>query len=137
MEAVPAEDEPPAVEGLGRASKVICALNETLPPSQLPPLPPAPLEPDLVALCSDTSLTPSIRRRRLSISATSAWLTAQPVSANVGTLPGGVAEVTEEPLAEEPAAALELEALVEEPEPTVPLRDARETLPGGSTRPSS
>ena len=52
-----------------------------------------------------TSLTPSIRRSRSSVSATSVWLVAQPLSVKVGTLPGGVAEVTLEP---EAVAALEL-----------------------------
>ncbi len=36
---------------------------------------------------------PSIRRRRSSVSATCAWLGAHPLRLNVGTLPGGVAEV--------------------------------------------
>lgn len=57
----------------GSASKVTWAVNAGLPPSQpAPPLALGPAESDWVELCSDTSLTPSIRRRRWSISATSA-----------------------------------------------------------------
>jgi hypothetical protein len=82
-----------------------------------PPAPPllplapdaAPEDVDLVELCSVTSLTPSISRRRSSMSATAGWLVAQPVSVNSGTLPGGVAEVTVEALA------------AEDPEPDEPL----------------
>jgi hypothetical protein len=61
-------------------------------------LPGAPFEaaPELllVELASLTSLTPSIRRRRWSTSATSPWLVAQPLRVNVGTVPAGVAEAT-------------------------------------------
>src|SRR4029077_8241950 len=61
----------------------------------LPPLPPPaapPREVDFVELCRETWPTPSIRRRRCRVCATSAWLVAHPASMKVGTLPGGVAE---------------------------------------------
>jgi hypothetical protein len=53
-------------DALGSGSKATCIPNVTQPP--LPLLP--PLLP-LVELCSVTSLTPSIKRRRSSVSATS------------------------------------------------------------------
>ena len=82
-------------------------------------------------LCSVTSLTPSIRRRRSIVNATAAWLVVQPASVNVGTLPGGVAELTDEP-----DAALELELVEPDAEPTVPSSEVSETF-DGSTRPNS
>ena len=154
-------------EALGSGSKVICIAN--VAPAQ-PPLPPLLLLPALflaawVELCSVTSLTPLIRRSRVSVSATIAWLVAQPASVKVGTLPGGVAEAAlllEAALGLAAVAALELPAAagaapvvaaaalllapaaVSAPAevelvlpPIVPDSDVRETCPGGSTRPSS
>jgi hypothetical protein len=97
--------------------------------------PPADPELVLVELCRVTSLTPSIRRRRLSVRATAAWLVAQPLSVTVGTVPGGVADAT----AVDPFELPELLALA------APLPDADPTLPSmeviaaivGSTRPTS
>ena len=93
---------------------------------------PAEAEPaGLVELCSVTSLTPSIRRRRLSVWATSDWLVAQPLRTKTGTLPGGVTDVTAPAL---PVAPDEGPVFVAAP--TVPLNveiDARR----GSTLPSS
>ena len=64
-------------------------------PPELELEPPAePALADLVELWRVTSLTPSIRRRRLSVRATSAWLVAHPCKVIWGTLPGGVAEAT-------------------------------------------
>ena len=90
---------------------------------------PAPELVDFEELFKLTALTPSIRRRRCSVSATSAWLFAQPESVTVGTLPAGVAE---------PAVLLAVEA---EPSlapaaPTVPS-SAEIDASRGSTRPSS
>ncbi|HWX51727.1 MAG TPA: hypothetical protein VNY34_00460, partial [Solirubrobacteraceae bacterium] len=53
------------------------------PPAAAPAPPPAAL--DLVELCSFTSLTPSIRRRRLRVNATSDWLVVHPLSVKAGT----------------------------------------------------
>jgi hypothetical protein len=115
-----------------------------------------------VEFWSVTLLTPSIRRRRSSVSATDAWFTAQPVIVKLGTLPGGVVDATAPPLlapalgvAAAPGllpAALLLELLLElllalgleaEPEAAdppagviAPDTDVIETT-GGSTRPSS
>jgi hypothetical protein len=97
----------------------------------------------LVELCSVTSLTPSIRRRRSSVSATSDWLVAQPLRVKVGTLPGGVAEVTDG-LEAAPALAALVEpveaaagvAAVAVDEPIVPVSEEI-VVPRGSTRPSS
>jgi hypothetical protein len=56
-----------------------------------------------VELCSTTLATPSIRRRRLIVLATTDCEVAQPWTVNVGTLPAGVADVTD-PLPEAPGA---------------------------------
>jgi hypothetical protein len=81
-------------EDVGIGSNVICTLNTGYelgqPPALVVPVP-------LVELCSVTALTPSIRRSRPSVRATMDWLFAQPVSANVGTLPAGVLDATEPP----------------------------------------
>ena len=122
----------------------------------LDPLAAAP-EVDFAELCSVTSPTPSIRRSRLSVRATSDWLLAQPVSVNVGTLPGGVAETAVAPPAEDfdapvPLAAVGLPAAPVAPlpapvalpaAPVAPLPAATAPLielieaPAGRTRPSS
>jgi hypothetical protein len=140
-------------EALGSGSNVICIANVApLQPVLLPLLPPAPVLGAWVELCSVTSLTPLIRRSRSSVSATIAWLVAQPASVKVGTLPGGVDEATLAPVA--PAAAVEfalVEAVLAEAEslavpededpplldPIVPDSVVSETCPGGNTRPSS
>ena len=97
----------------------------------LPPTLPAPPEPPaLVELCSVTSLTPSIRRRRSSVCATSVWLVAHPLRVKIGTLPGGVAEVTPAPAFAPEAPALAAAPVVEEAEPIVPLSEEIEA-PGG------
>ena len=92
-----------------------------------PPLAPLPVEAPLVELCSVTLLTPSIRRRRSSICGDFALELAQPESVNVGTLPGGVAEATDEAApaeaAEELAAAAGLATAVASSVPTVPVSD--------------
>ncbi len=135
-------------EVLGSGSKLTVAVKLTSWDGHWPedPVPPEPEELAL-ELCSVTSWTPSIRCRRSSISATDGWLIAQPVRANVGTLPAGVAEATLE-LA---AAVLELlpdvvlldvvlvglgETGVEPVLPTVPLSEEIEVA-GGITRPNS
>ena len=114
------------------------------PPELLDPVAPGP---GLEELVSETLETPSIRRRRLSVSATASWLVAQPVTANVGTLPGGVVELTDAPAAE-PELDAELEEEEEEeeeeePEPdvvgAVPIEPPRVVSEAsfGSTRPNS
>ncbi len=122
------------VEALGNGSKAICITNTGPLQEPLPPPPPPPLLGVWVELCSVTSLTPSIRRSRSIVSATTAWLVAQPLSVKVGTLPGGVAEVTLEPVA--PAAPVELALEVEpalevELAPVAALLAAAETLAVG------
>ena len=142
-------------EALGSGSKVICIAKTGPLQEPLPLLPPP--DPDLgvwVELCSVTSLTPSIRRSRSSVSATMAWVVAQPLSVKVGTLPGGVAEATlvldavELPAAAVVApvaaaalllapAAVSAPAEVEPlPDPIVPDSEVNATS-RGSTRPSS
>jgi hypothetical protein len=74
----------------GIGSKVTLAVYAG-PPGGQPPLAAAPLVDVLVELPSVTSLTPSIRRRRVSRRATEAWLVAQPETVKLGTLPAGVA----------------------------------------------
>ncbi len=118
---------------VGSASNVTVALKAT---SQLPAplaLAPPPVGPAFAELCKVTSLTPSIRRRRSSVSATVAWLVVQPASVNVGTLPGGVTEATED---EAPALELVDAPDVPEEEPIVPDSEVNATF-AGSTRPSS
>jgi hypothetical protein len=114
----------------GSGSKVICTVNDGLfgehccdEPDELVP---APL--DFEEFFKLTALTPSIKRRRCSVSATSDWLLAQPPSVIVGTLPTGVAEPLA--LAVEEAAAVDPEA------PTVPSSEEIDAS-CGSTRPSS
>ena len=127
-------------EALGSGSKLTCALKDASWPEQ----PPATALPPLLALpavelCSVTSLTPSIRRRRWSVSATAVWLVAHPASVNVGTLPGGVAEATGvAALAAEAEEEVdvETEGVAVALEPIVPLREEIEAS-DGSTRPNS
>jgi len=75
-ETVVVVETEPVAGMVGSASNVTCTLKAT---SQLPAplplepaLPPPAVEPALVELCRVTSLTPSIRRRRSSVSATAA-----------------------------------------------------------------
>ena len=100
-----------------------------------------PLLADLVELWSVTSLTPSIRRRRLSVRATSAWLVAHPCKVIWGTLPGGVAEATAdaELAPVEPLAAGALDELEDDAPPDPPTVPSSESMDAslGSTRPSS
>jgi hypothetical protein len=81
-------------EVVGIGSNVICTLNTGYELGQ-PPVLAVPVP--LVELCSVTALTPSIKRSRSSVRATMDWLLAQPLSANVGTLPAGVLDATEPP----------------------------------------
>ncbi len=140
-------------DAVGSGSKVTCIANTGPVQEPLPLLPPPePLLGVWVELCSVTSLTPSIRRRRVSVSATIAWLVAQPASVKVGTLPAGVAEDTLELDAvaalELPAAgvvapvaaaalllapaAVSAPAAVEPPlDPIVPVQRGQRDLPGG------
>jgi hypothetical protein len=121
--------------GVGSGSKVTCTVNEGATTGH-PPLALPPEDVPLVELCNVTSLTPSIRRRRSSISATAGWLVAHPASVNVGTVPGGVAELTVELAAEaDPFEAL-VDAAGPVVEPTVPLSEEIDVL-AGSTRPNS
>jgi hypothetical protein len=146
-------------EDAGIGSNAICTLNTGYALGQ-PPVPPEPAVPaDLLEFCSVTALTPSIKRSRSSVRATVDWFFAQPVSANVGTLPAGVLDATELPWpdagAPEPleagaaealdageADALDAGAAAAEPEPfvaavtIVPVTLEIETF-AGSTRPSS
>ena len=127
--------EPPA-GAVGSGLKVIVMANVGSEPGHEPPLalPPDVAPAGLVELCSVTSLTPSIRRRRASVWATSDWLIAQPLMTKTGTLPGGVADVTADALG---AAEEEEEVVVVEvAAPTVPLSDEIDAK-RGSTRPSS
>jgi hypothetical protein len=83
------------VGATGSGSKVTLAVKTGTPgghpvPELAAPPPPA----GLVELWRVTWLTPSISRRRSSVSATAVCVAAQPLTVNVGTLPGGVAEVT-------------------------------------------
>jgi hypothetical protein len=116
--AEPAGDELVA-DGVGSGAKVICTVNEGSFVGHSPDPPPEldPLEDSaLVELCSSTSLTPSTRRRRVSIWATSDCEVAQPTSVNVGAVPGGVAEATADALADVgvPPAAVPTAALAVE-----------------------
>src|SRR5690242_6751089 len=110
------------------------------PDPQPPPLEAAdPLEAlpavdAFVELCSSTSVTPSISRRRWSVSATSDWLVVQPLIVKTGVLPGGVADVAVELVVALPAV-LALDAPGPLP-PTWPCREVSEAS-RGSTRPSS
>src|SRR6185437_110037 len=150
----------PIAAELGSGAKVTWMVNAGSPAPQLPepPAPPAGDAPDdAVELWSVTSLTPSIRRRRVSVSATCFWLVAQPLTVKVGTLPGGVADVTVGAAAAPPAeVAVPVAAGVEllaagvaapaagapdadadaSPPPTFPSSAVR-LAPLGSTRPSS
>lgn len=88
-----------------------------------------------------TSLTPSIKRRRVSVSATSVWLVAQPLSVKVGMLPGGVAEATVELAVAALLAELEdlvglTVAVAPVVDPIVPDTEESEAFLG-STRPIS
>jgi hypothetical protein len=126
--------------GVGSGSKMICTVNVALCAVQLPVLeaPLEPPEPALAELCRLTELTPSISRRRCSVSATSAWPVAQPPRVIVGTLPGGVAEdapAEADALAAPVLGGVEVE-VVEELEPTAPVSDVIDAS-RGRTRPSS
>lgn len=83
-----------AAAGLGSGWKATWIVNAG-PPEQVPLPALVPMLAAFVELSRVTSLTPSIRRRRPSVSATVAWLVAQPERVNAGMLPGGVAELTE------------------------------------------
>jgi hypothetical protein len=84
-------------EDVGIGSNVICTLNTGYEFGQPPVLLEPALAVPLVELCRVTAVTPSIRRSRSSVRATMDWFFAQPVSANVGTLPAGVLDATEPP----------------------------------------
>src|ERR1700728_2703274 len=78
-----------------------------------------------------------MRCRRSIVSATTGWLVAQPESVKVGTLPGGVAEVTGELAASVgELGAAGATTVVPVDDPIVPPREAIDTSVG-STRPNS
>jgi hypothetical protein len=108
-----------AAVAVGSGWKATLSVNVGALPAQLLPEAAAlAVAPGRVELVSVTFVTPSIRRRWLIVSATAAWLLAQPVTAKVGTLPAGVAEATDEaPPAVELEPELELEPAALELEP--------------------
>ena len=82
-------------DGVGSGSKVIVAPRSTGAEAGQPPVVAGRgAAGALVELCSVDVADAVDQAQALSVRATSAWLVAQPVSVNVGTLPGGVAEAT-------------------------------------------